>query len=158
MKRWKKLLHADEGTILTEALIVVPFVTIFAVGILEFGNVFWQRHLLEVGVRDAARYWTRCRPTLSTGQNFMPCTIETARNIAFYGKPTAVASDYLRVPGWYGDASLTITPAVPPASPSADDTVVVYGEVTYAASPLVGMLRLGDVKISFSHEQRYLGW
>ncbi len=150
MKSFKRLLNADEGTILTEALIVVPFVTIFAVGILEFGNVFWQRHLLEVGVRDAARYWSRCKPS------FNPCSVTIARNFAFFGNPDGTGP--LRVPNWYGDVALTITPLEPPVEPDETDLVVVTGETIYAASPLVSMLRIGDVAISYSHQQRYIGW
>lgn len=154
MKRWKRFRSEERGTILTEALIVVPFVTIFAVGILEFGNVFWQRHLLEVGVRDAARYWSRCRLELADVA-YMPCSLDIARNIAFYGKPTAVTSDFLRVPGWQGADSLSITPT---EDLEYGDIIVVTGNVTYAASPLVSMLRIGDIEIAFEYEQRYLGW
>ena len=32
----------EEGAVLAEALLAVPFVTLFAAGILEFGNIFWQ--------------------------------------------------------------------------------------------------------------------
>ena len=138
---FRRLFGDDEGTILAEALIVVPFITIFAVGILEFGNVFWQRHLLEVGVRDAARYWSRCRPNLVTGDAFMNCSIDIARNIAFYGKPNPAEGEYLRVPNWYGEDALVIEPAVPPTVPADTDIVFVKGEVAYASSPLIGLSR-----------------
>lgn len=150
MKGLKQFRKAEEGTILTEALIVVPFVTIFAVGILEFGNVFWQRHLLEVGVRDAARYWSRCKPT------FNPCSIENARNFAFFGNPEGTGP--MRVPYWSGDEQLTITPTTPPVEPDETDLIVVTGTATYAASPLISMLRIGDVTMSYTHQQRYFGW
>ena len=148
---WKRLFwNDDDGTILAEALLVIPVVTIFAVGILEFGNVFWQRHLLEVAVRDAARYWARCKPT------FMPCTEAIATNIALFGNPAG--DGLLRVPNWDGTDSLTFDPAVPVANPSASDTVLVIGEMTYYPSPLFGMLNIGDVTITYSHQERYYGW
>lgn len=148
---WKRLFWKDdEGTILAEALLVIPVVTIFAVGILEFGNVFWQRHLLEVGVRDAARYWTRCRPT------FGPCSLEIARNIALYGNPQGTGR--LRVPNWEGDDAVTILPSVPVTSPSYTDTVFVTGTMPYAPSPVFGFLKIGNISISYTHQQRYYGW
>jgi hypothetical protein len=150
---WKRLFwNDDEGTILAEALIVIPLVTIFAVGILEFGNVFWQRHLLEVGVRDAARYWARCRP------DFMSCSVATARNIAFYGIPNPSGPTALRVPNWSGDDALTFSDETPPTNPTSTDTVIVTGTMSYSPSPLFGLLGFDGVEISYSHEQRYYGW
>lgn len=148
---WKRLFWKDDdGTILAEALLVIPVITIFAVGILEFGNVFWQRHLLEVGVRDAARYWSRCKPT------FSPCTLQTARNIALYGNPQGTGS--LRVPNWVGEDAVTILPSVPVINPSSADTVVVTGTMPYAPSPVFGFLQIGSISISYTHQERYYGW
>lgn len=143
---WKN----DDGTILAEALLVIPVVTIFAVGILEFGNVFWQRHLLEVGVRDAARYWSRCKPT------FSPCSQSIAKNIALYGNPEGAGS--LRVPNWSGEDAVTILPSVPVTNPSSGDTVVVTGTMDYAPSPVFGFLEIASVSISYTHQERYYGW
>ena len=55
---WQK----EEGAVLAEALLAVPFVTLFAAGILEFGNIFWERMQIDAGLRDAGRYLSRCRP------------------------------------------------------------------------------------------------
>lgn len=152
--RKRRFWNDDDGTILAEALLVIPVVTIFAVGILEFGNVFWQRHLMEVGVRDAARYWSRCDP------DFAPCSLAIAENIALYGTPGGKADGgELRVPNWEGEGAVTILPAVPVANPSAADTVVVTGTMTYAPSPVFGFLNIGGgISISYTHQERYYGW
>ena len=150
---WKRLFWKDDdGTILVEALIVIPVVTIFAAGILEFGNVFWQRHLLEVGVRDAARYWSRCNPSFSS------CSLATARNIALYGNPMGTGN--LRVPNWRPEDAnaISILPLVPVANPSRIHTVVVKGTMPYAPSPVFGFLEIDSIAISYSHEERYYGW
>lgn len=156
---WKRLFwRDDEGSILAEAMLVIPVVTIFAVGILEFGNVFWQRHLLEVGVRDAARYWARCRP-LSGSEEFMHCSQTIARNIAIYGNPAGTGN--FRVPNWQdGAGSVTIEPAEAdiPSQPTPTDVVIVKGTMTYAPSPLFRFLRTGNVAISYTHMERYYGW
>ena len=156
---WKRpFWKDDDGAILAEALIVIPVVTIFAIGILEFGNVFWQRQMLEVGVRDAARYWARCAPNKIGDFPGMPCSEAIAQNLAIYGKPTATGD--LRVPNWQGVGSVTIEPAVGeiPSNPKDSDVVVVTGTMTYSPSPLFGFLRIGNVDISYTHQQRYYGW
>jgi Flp pilus assembly protein TadG len=149
--------NSTQGAILVEALIVVPVVTIFAIGIIEFGNVFWERQQLQAGVRDAARYWARCHDWSTTsGANTQTCSITTAQNIAFYGKPfpEAGGSTYLRVPNWNQPEDLTITPA----TPVFGDTVVAVGVVDYANSPLFRFLNIGAIRFGYRYEQRYIGW
>lgn len=50
----------EEGAVLAEALLAIPFVTLFAAAILEFGSIFWQRMQIDAGLRDAGRYLSRC--------------------------------------------------------------------------------------------------
>jgi Flp pilus assembly protein TadG len=160
----KAFLCGTEGALLTETLIVVPVVTIFAVGILEFGNVFWQRHQVQVGVRDAARYWSRCRGIAP----FNTCTQQVARNLAFYGNTAGTGP--ARVPGWTTADGLTITvswtnedgqtitAAVPPSNPPRDALVTVTGTHRYTGSPLMRLIDLEAFNFSYTHNQRYMGW
>lgn len=152
LQNLRNFLSGTEAALLTETLIVVPVVTIFAVGILEFGNVFWQRHQVQVGVRDAARYWSRCRTTAP----FTTCTQDIARNLAFYGNPAGTGTP--RVPGWTAAADLTIEPAVPPGNPTAVDIVTVTGSLTYTGSPLMRLIQLEGFTFTYTHNQRYMGW
>ena len=149
-----QFLREEKGSILAEALIVIPVITIFAVGVMEFGNIFWQRLQLETGVRDAARYWSRCRP--SSTEFLSICDITIARNIGFYGTPDG--SGGLRVPGWDDDSELSIDPAVPSIPSSDDEIVTVTGEVAYQSSPLFGFLGIQPITLQFTYQQRYIGW
>jgi hypothetical protein len=149
-KQMRYFMAATAGSILVEAMLVIPVVTIFAVGVLEFGNVLWQRQQLQTGVRDAARYWSRCRP------DFSFCSHEIARNLAFYGNPGGVGG--LRVPNWSAAADLEIEPILPPPAPQPDDLVVVTGRVEYRSSPLFGVLLINPIVISYTHSERYIGW
>lgn len=151
-RRARSFFVGTRGALLTETLIVVPVVTIFAVGILEFGNVFWQRHQVQVGVRDAARYWSRCRGIAP----FNTCSQTIARNLAFYGNPAGTGAP--RILGWTAATGLTITPAVPPSSPDRDDLVLVTGTHTYTGSPLMRLLQIEAFDFSYTHNQRYIGW
>ncbi|THD82451.1 pilus assembly protein [Aliigemmobacter aestuarii] len=148
--RLARFLIACEGAVLIETLLAVPVATVFAAGVLEFGNVFWQRQQMQVGVRDAARYWSRCRP------DFGACSIDIARNIAFYGNPAGTGN--LRVPGWSDAADLAITPATPPGAPVATDLVRVTGTLDYLGSPLFRLVTSGGISVTYVHEQRYIGW
>lgn len=142
----------DSGSVLVEALMLLPVLTIFSIGVLEFGNVLWQRHQVQTGVRDAARYWSRCRPVFSLNR----CSQSKAKNIAFYGNPEGNGSP--RVPGWTDLNDIEITPASPPGSPTPNDLVTVTGTLDYIGSPLFSVLNIPILTIEYTHSERYLGW
>lgn len=156
----KRFIRSARGAILVETIIVVPVVTVFAAGIVEFGSIFWQRHQLQIGVRDAARYWSRCigNPELSS------CSIQKARNMAFYGtaEPPAdqigCTSPLLRVRGWCNNSQLVINPATAPANISANNLFTVTGTVTYQGSPVFRLLQIDPIEFSYTYEQRFIGW
>lgn len=142
---------SQEGAVLVEALIVVPFVTIFAAGILEFGNVFWERMQIDAGLRDAGRYLSRCRPTTPTYTS--NCSEVTAKLIAFYGTQDPDANAALRVPGWGPNlADIAIIPV------DADGTITVQTAHLYESSPMFAWLGVDAITIHSSHEERYMGW
>ncbi len=147
----------QRGTVLVETLIVLPVLTLLTFGILEFGNLMWQRQQLQIGVRDAARYWSRCRPNyVSTPAT---CTEAIARNIAFTGHPDG--DGYFRVNGWGDDnADLVVTPSQADlaSSPDIDDFVVVQGTVVYLGSPVFSAVFGDDITIGYWATMRYYGW
>ncbi|KRD67084.1 pilus assembly protein TadE [Ensifer sp. Root278] len=144
---WSK----DDGAVLTEALVAVPFITIFAAGILEFGNIFWERMQIDAGLRDAGRYLARCRP--DSGTYDPTCNETTAKMIAFYGTQSPAEGAALRVAGWGPDlADITITPA------DANGTITVQTAHVYESSPVFSWLGIAALTISSSHEERYIGW
>lgn len=152
--RW--FAREENGSILVETLLVIPVVVIMTVGFLEFGNVLWQRHQVQAGVRDAARYWSRCFP--AAGSWTPGCNIETARSIAFYGIPNGGVGDPLRVPGWFRDEDLTILPATPSSTPGPTDLVTVTAATIYQGSPIFGFLRIPEIEIGYTHQERFIGW
>ncbi|MBB4186187.1 Flp pilus assembly protein TadG [Sinorhizobium terangae] len=141
----------DEGAVLAEALIAVPFVTFFAAGILEFGNIFWERMQIDAGLRDAGRYLSRCRPTSPTYTS--TCSQATAKLIAFYGTQSPAVNATLRVPGWGPNLADITVNAV-----GADGTFTIETAHLYEASPFFAWLGIDTITISASHEERYMGW
>lgn len=148
---------ADErGAVIVEALIAFPMLIVMTFGILEFGNMMWERQQLQTGVRDAARYWSRCRP--STTSYASTCDEATARNIAFYGNPAGTGN--LRVPGWNDASQITFSPSKAGlwSYPTADNVVRVTGTATYKGSPAFSAILSSAVTISYSAEMRAIGW
>lgn len=156
----KRFARAARGAILVETIIVVPLVTVFAAGIVEFGSIFWQRHQMQIGVRDAARYWSRCigDDTLSS------CSLAKARNMAFYGTAEPdlgkgpCEPSILRVRNWCDPSELLITPSTPPEDISATNVFTVTGTVAYEGSPVFRLLGIKPIEFTYTYQQRYIGW
>ena len=54
-----KLVRDQTGSALVEATVLVPVLLILFLGVFEYSYVFYQQQLIEIGVRDAARYLSR---------------------------------------------------------------------------------------------------
>lgn len=135
-----------DGVAMTEAIVVVPFLTLFAVGILEFGAVFWEREQIETGLRDAARYMARCNHPVATCE-------ATARNLAYYGSSTPTAA--LRVPSWKeANSPINFTQA----TVGLQDIMTANTTHDLSHSPLFGFLGIADITIFAEHHQRVTGW
>ncbi|MDA7427615.1 pilus assembly protein [Primorskyibacter aestuariivivens] len=151
----------ESGAVLVETLIAIPVLTIATFGLLEFGNMLWQREQLQVGVRDAARYLSRCRQWASGTIQPNTCDRDVAERIAFFGDPR-IGQGSLRVPGWDETSELVILPTTlftsAPTVPTAGDTIVVYGEVTYQGSPVFNAVLSAAPKMGYTYEVRYQGW
>lgn len=150
LARFSKCFSKDQdGVVLVETILVLPILTLLTFGILEFGNMMWQREQLQVGVRDAARYMSRCR-------DFHPQDCKQAAiNVALFGRPGGAGST--RVPGWTA-AGITITPTVLPTNPGPNDKVTVTGRTTYQGSPVFSAVLGSAVEIGHWTQMRYLGW
>ncbi|NDW01112.1 TadE/TadG family type IV pilus assembly protein [Salipiger sp. PrR002] len=157
MFKWPRAFASDErGSVIAETLIAFPILTLVTFGLIEVGNIMWEREQMQAGLRDAARYWSRCRP--ATANFASTCSEDYARNIAFYGGPSS--SDTLRVPGWSDPSQITFTPAKAdlPTNPAPDDLVVVSGEVTYSRPGAMTLLFGESFTIAHSVELRHIGW
>jgi Flp pilus assembly protein TadG len=133
----------QDGVAMTEAIVVVPFLTLFAVGVIEFGALFWQREQIETGLRDAARYMARCRHPIATCET-------TARNLAYYGSSAQTAE---RVPGW-NDTNSPIT--FTPTTVGTQDIIRARTAHDLVNSPLFNFLGIGTISISADHNQRMM--
>lgn len=142
----RNFLSDEQGVAMTEAIIVVPFLTFLAISVLEFGSVLWQREQIETGLRDAARYMARCRHSVDTCQN-------VARNLAYYGSSSVTTR--LRVRDWNADNS----PITFNESASGSSTIISATTThRFPGSPLFSALGIGNISVTANHNQRKIGW
>ena len=152
LKRFRK---DESGAILIEGALTFPVLLMVAFGMLEFGSILWQREQVQTGVRDAARYWSRCRQT--AGAFNTGCSETIARNIAFYGTPNPGTNAPLRVPGWDGNPSteLELFPAKASLPANSSITTAVYATAQYDYQ---GFTSLINQTIFYQSEMRFIGW
>ena len=152
------LARDTRGISLLELTIVLPVLLTIGLGVMEFGNVLYNYHLITVGVRDAARYMSGVQGTATNK------TI--AQNIAAVGQATDDGTR--RVAGW-NPGSVNIdynTIAIPNDDGSGNPIyrggafiglVTVSTGYTYNSLGLLGYLGLGTITLTASHEERIYG-
>ncbi|MES0827673.1 TadE/TadG family type IV pilus assembly protein [Ruegeria sp. SCP11] len=59
----KRLAKRDDGAILVEFGLILPFMVLLLAGTLEFARVMWSYQAVIAGVRDASRYMSRITPS-----------------------------------------------------------------------------------------------
>lgn len=167
--RLAKVLWRDtDGSALVEASVLTPVLIVLFFGVFEFSWYFYNQQLVEIGVRDAARYLARgpyysVASFASEGTN--PCLDATntaaAKNLAVRG--TIDSSGSVRVKGWTtADVNITCTPPFDNSSHTYDGPISIYS-VTVSTSfsdPVLGyfgMLGLSNPNLSASHTERSFG-
>lgn len=162
----RKFRQDERGAMLVEMALITPLMLSLSAGVFEFGNLIHKKLLIEAGLRDAARYAARCRPTESTGTG--TCSV-IAKNLA--ATATFDGTGAVRVAGWTA-ASVTVQPqflTIPVTidgsgnqnyrnSSSNVYTVRVSTSFPYAGVSLLSYLGLGPITLTGAQEERYIGW
>lgn len=158
------------GAALVETTLLMPFLLMLSAGVFEFGNLLYQRLLLEGGVRDAARYAARC-PQVA-GATF-DCSDAKAKNVAVYGNPDGVAPP--RVTGWTTEASAQSCGVAITRETTANNFDPVEGTYDYRGGPTITTIHVetcftyigtgllpyigfDNIVLNAVHEERYIGW
>jgi hypothetical protein len=157
----------EEGAALVEAAVLFPFLAVLLFGAFEVSRILLDRHLVETGVRDAARYLARTDDPLAAGNRLQ------ARRIAVFG--TADGSGAPRL-GWWappelvgGDcgsfcALVTETVNIDPTTGGkrfrGGDTVRSVEVVAFLDHPGLGTFRLLGIpglRMRVAHRERVIG-
>jgi Flp pilus assembly protein TadG len=141
-----------------EAALAVPFLFVASAGLFEFGSIFYNFQLMQIGVRDAGRYLSRV-PDL-------PAAEENAKRLAVTG--SILSGEAARVKWWKtSDVQIAYRTVANPRDATsglrsyrAGDTVTVIRVSTnasYAGIGLLSAIGLGTIPVSAAHEERYVG-
>ncbi len=149
------------GTAVLEMGIMAPTLLVIGLGVMEFGNLMYKRHLIENGIRDAARY--------IAGQP----TCNTAAGAALATTGTIDGSGAARVENWSlppGDIACVSVPATYGAVTLRGsmggnlqvvriNTQVTYGALSLGFLDVLDRMGTGFSSTSFpvQHEERYYG-
>ena len=144
-----RCLSETDGAALVETVIIVPVMTVFLVGVLEFSAVLYTKLQIETGVHDASRYLARCNLNSATCQ-------EVAKNLAVYG--TVDGHDAAaRTSNWSGE-DVQIQPISGTTSEGIDYTVWrVSTSFDYQGSPLIELIGVDAMPFWAKHEERNIG-
>jgi len=160
----QSLWHSTDGSALLEASILVPLLIVLFFGVFEFSWYFHNQQLVEIGVRDAARYLAVASSN--------PCTdtdttlLTKAKNLATTGSVDASLPD--RVAGWKpADVQIPCPSGFDVPNPGTTTyncanslTCYVVFVTTTIPDPALGFFALlgGRVpNISASHSERAIG-
>lgn len=159
--------HGKSGAALVELTVVLPVLLTIGLGVIEFGRLIYNYHLITVGVRDAVRY----QSGFTDGANY-----NNAKCIALTGKIAGADCDpgaspscttACRVSWWNDAATVTFTPAsitndngfgVPLYRGGATITVITASAiVAYSPFGMFGFYGTGAINLTTSHQERYYG-
>lgn len=141
---FRKFRNDQQGVVMTEALVVIPFLTLLSAGLLEFGNLFWQKEQIETGLRDAARYMARCPHSQDICEG-------VARNLAYFG--TVDASGSRRVTDWTSNIGFQTTSV----AGGTYETVTASTDHLVTHSVLLNLIQENQITVFANHHQRIIG-
>ena len=145
------------GAAMVEMTAVTPFLIILGLGIFEFGNYFYNHHIITTGIRDAARYLARFDNPLAQSMQ--------GQQLAVAGE---IAGGQQRIAWWNaGDISVNLRTIANPLDPNTGERpyrgkdpisiVQVSTNVNYGGLGFLNTLGLGPLNITVFHEERVIG-
>jgi Flp pilus assembly protein TadG len=147
-----------------EAAIILPVLFVLMFGIYEFSWLFYQQHLISIGLRDAARYLARSKNACDMESTNWRTAQQYASNIATTG---AITSGVLRVKGW--TSAMVVARCTSIDNPVGADglsayrggpTIFVVTVSTKFIDPSLGLFGLVGLRpptILVTHSERVIG-
>ena len=154
----KRFLTTTRGAALVEFTLLAPILVLMMCGLAEFSNAMRQYHIMEKGVRDAGRYVARVQ---MTGCALPGSAVTNAQNLAITGR-TSGGTPLLDT--WTSPSSVVVTVSTCVNNTSGtyrgrDNIPVIQVTATapYADLGLLDVLGLGDIQLSVTHRQLWIG-
>lgn len=154
----RRFLGNRAGAALVEFTLAAPLLILLMCGLAEFANAMRQYHIMEKGVRDAARYVARV-PMTGCAVNAAATT--TARNLALTG---TMAGGQFLLPTWNDPGTVTVQIASCLDNSSGAyrghaqmATVEVTANAPYVDLGLLTVIGLDPITLEVSHQQLWIG-
>ena len=153
----------QRGSALIEGAAVIPLLIALVFGVFEFSWLFYQQHLVAIGLHDAADYLARSPDPCNAASPAWKAGQQHAKNLATQGSPSGGAA---RVRGWTAQMVTTkCTKIDNPVEPNGlsrfrGASVYVVTAATEFAHPSLGFLNLLHLRspvISASYSERAIG-
>lgn len=145
------------GAALVEFTLVAPMLIGLMCGLAEFGQALRQYHVMEKGVRDAARYLTHIPADPCAPSADWPSSVASAKNLAVYGAASGGTALYS---GWNDVSTVSVAVAScgvlnNPRGPNAPTLVQVTVTATapYVDLGMLSFLGLGSISLTASHRE-----
>ena len=157
-RRFPSLLKHRGGAALVEFSLLAPMLILLMCGLAEFANAMRQYHVMEKGVRDAARYVAR---TPMSGCALNGAAVTAAQNLALTGR-TAGGAPLLA--NWSDSATVAVTVAAcvsntPRVYRGRDQMPVIQvtASAPYQDLGLLSVIGLGPIDLQVAHQQLWIG-
>ncbi len=145
------------GAALVEFTLVAPMLIGLMCGLAEFGQALRQYHVMEKGVRDAARY-------LAHASASPPCTgvadpnwatyVGQAKNLAVYGVTSGGTALFK---GWTDTTTVAVPDPTCLANPRVNGAdlpqITVTATAPYVDLGMLSALGLGSINLTVSHQE-----
>ena len=150
----------QQGSALIEGAVVIPLLIALVFGVFEFSWLFYQQHLVAIGLHDAADYLARSPDPCNAASRAWKAEQQHAKNLATHGSLSGGAA---RVRGWTAQMVTTKCSKIDnPIGPNGlsryrDSSVYTLAASTEFTDPSLGflnVLRLRAPVISASYSER----
>jgi TadE-like protein len=153
----------QRGSALIESAAVIPLLIALVFGVFEFSWLFYQQHLIAIGLHDAADYLARSPEPCNPFSRAWMAEQQHAKTLATSGSLSGGAA---RVRGW--TAEMVTTKCKRIDNPIGRDglsrfrgasiyVVIASTEFTYPSLGFLDLLHLRSPVISASYSERAIG-
>jgi Flp pilus assembly protein TadG len=146
-----------KGAALVEFTLVAPMLVGLMCGLAEFGQALRQYHVMEKGVRDAARYLSRVPanpPCVDASDPNWAGYVTQAQNLAVYG---TTSTGTPRFNGWSSPATVTVADPTCTSNPRPNGEslpqITVTATAPYADLGMLSAIGLPAITLSVSHQE-----
>lgn len=159
---WGRLYRDRGGGPIVELTLLAPLLISLGLGVSEFGNAVQGYHVIDKGLRDAARYLGKGFASCDSNGNSSYTNGASAKNLAMYGNTAGTGT--LVLPYWSDPNTITIsvscvatstgTPAWITTDGSSQVAIItVSAAVDYVGFGILAVFGLASPEFDLQHQE-----